>query len=85
MEQQTLGRNLKVGERLMISVPGGCWKALRMHPEAPYALIANVLSPQWSPDRVIIGAGTEFVSKYKDHAPWATESFLRELIGPNWK
>ena len=85
VEQQILGHNLKAGQRLMISVPGGCWKALRMHPEAPYALMANVLSPQWSPDRVTIGAGADFVSRYMDHAPWATVSFLRELIGPNWK
>ena len=85
VEQQTLGRNLKAGEHLMISIPGGCWKALRMRPEAPYALMANVLSPQWSLDRVTIGAGTDFMSRYKNHAPWATESFLHELIGPNWK
>ena len=85
VEQQTLGRNLKAGEHLMISVPGGCWKALRLRPEAPYALVANVLSPQWTPDRVIIGAGADFISRYQGHAPWATESFLRELIGPNWK
>ena len=85
VEQQTLGRNLKAGEHLMISIPGGCWKALRMRPEAPYALMANVLSPQWSPNSVTIGAGNEFVARYKGHAPWATESFLRELIGPNWE
>ena len=83
VERQTLGRNLKAGEHLMISVPGGCWKALRMHPTAPYALMANVLSPQWSPGRVTVGAGAEFVSRYQGRARWATESFLRELIGPN--
>ena len=85
VEQQTLGHNLKAGERLMVSIPGGCWKALRLHPEAPYALMANVLSPQWTSDRVTIGTGQDFLTHYAGRAPWATEPFLRELIGPNWK
>lgn len=83
VEQQTLGRDLQAGQRLMISVPGGCWKALRLHPEAPYALMANVLSPQWTPDRVTVGAGADFVARYSGRAAWASEAFLRELIGPN--
>ena len=57
VELQTLGRDLKAGERLMVSIPGGCWKALRLRPEAPYALMANVLTPQWTADRVTISAG----------------------------
>ena len=63
----------------------GCWKALRLHPEAPYALIANVLSPQWTADRVTIGAGIDFLTRYAGRAPWATEPLLRELIGSNWE
>lgn len=85
VEQETLGKNLQAGEHLMLSIPAGCWKALRLRQDAPYALMANVLSPQWTPDRVTIGAGADFVSRYAEHAPWATEAFLRELIGPNWK
>jgi hypothetical protein len=45
--------------------------------------MANVLSPEWTPDRVKIGAGPEFIRRYRATAPWATDAFLRELIGPN--
>ena len=69
----------------MLSVPAGDWKALRLAPEADYALIANILTPEWTADRVAIGAGDAFLSRYRDAAPWATEPFLRELIGPNWR
>ena len=85
VEQQTLGRDLNAGEHLMISIPGGYWKALRMRSEAPYALMVNVLSPQWSPDHVTVGAGAGFLTRYAGHGTWATKAFLRELIGPNWK
>lgn len=82
-EKVTLGRDVGAGQTLVVPVPGGCWKALRLHPGAGYALMANVLSPNWSPQGVKIGAGADWISKYKGAAPWATEEFLRELIGPN--
>jgi len=85
VERQILGRDVKAGQTLMISIPGNCWKALRLLPEAHYALMANVLTPQWTPKGVKIGAGPAFVRKYDQAAPWATADFLRELIGPNWK
>jgi predicted cupin superfamily sugar epimerase len=80
----TLGRDLAAGQQLVIAIPGNCRKALRLHPGAAYALMANVLSPEWSADRVKIGAGAEFVTTYGGKAPWATAEFLRELIGPNF-
>ncbi|HWA86080.1 MAG TPA: cupin domain-containing protein [Opitutus sp.] len=82
-ERQTVGGNLAAGHTPMISVRAGDWKALRLAPEADYALIANILSPEWTADRVTIGAGRDFIARYRPAAPWATESFLRELIGPN--
>lgn len=85
VEKITLGRDLAAGQQLVVAVPGDCWKALQLHPGASHALMANVLSPAWTPDRVKIGAGAAFVAKYRGAAPWATEAFLRELIGPNWK
>lgn len=84
VERQVLGRDLQAGETLMISIPGGCRKALRLLPSAPYALLANVLTPQWTPSGCQIGAGPAFVRKYAGTAPWATPDFLRTLIGPNW-
>ncbi|MFI5337764.1 MAG: cupin domain-containing protein [Opitutales bacterium] len=84
-EMVTLGRDLAAGQRLVVAVPGGCWKALRLHPGVAYALMANVLSPEWTPDRVRIGAGPAFLARYRDAAPWATDAKLRELIGPNFQ
>ncbi|HZZ19508.1 MAG TPA: cupin domain-containing protein [Opitutaceae bacterium] len=85
VEKVTLGKDVALGQLLVVPVPGGCWKALRLHPGAGYALMANVLSPDWSPEGVRIGEGDAWISKYKGAAPWATEAFLRELIGPNHK
>jgi predicted cupin superfamily sugar epimerase len=83
-EEITLGRNYLAGERPLIAVPGGCWKALRLHEGASYALMANVLSPEFTPDRVKIGAGDGWIRRYTGSAPWATPETLRAFIGPNW-
>jgi uncharacterized protein len=84
-EKLVLGRDIARGQRPVIAVPGNCWKALRLHPGANYALMANALSPEWSPDRVKIGAGPAWVAKYRNATPWSTADNLRSLIGPNWK
>jgi len=83
-EKVTLGMDLAAGQRPVVAVPGGCWKALRLHAGASYALMANTLSPEFTPDRVKIGEGADWVKRYTNSAPWATEKFLREMIGPNW-
>lgn len=83
-EKITLGMDLAAGERPVVAVPGGCWKALRLHKGAAYALMANALSPEFTPDRVKIGAGPDWVKRFTKSAPWATLETLRELIGPNW-
>jgi len=83
-EKFTLGRDVAAGQTLVVPVPGGCWKALRLRPGTGFALMANALSPGWTPDRVKIGAGPGWIAKYRGAAPWATEAFLRELIGPNF-
>jgi predicted cupin superfamily sugar epimerase len=83
-EQITLGRDVAAGQRLSIAIPGNCWKALRLRPGASHALLINILSPEWTPDRVKIGAGADFIARYAGRAPWATEASLRELIGPNF-
>jgi len=78
----TLGRDLAAGQQLVVAVPGGCWKALRLRPGAGYVLLANVLSPEWTPDRVKIGAGPDFLARFTGAAPWATADFLRGLNVP---
>ena len=83
-ERVTLGMNLAAGERPVIAVPGGCWKALRLRPGAAYALMANTLSPEFTSDRVKIGEGAAWVKRFTNSAPWATPDALREFIGPNW-
>lgn len=85
VEKVILGRNLAAGERPLVAVPGGCWKALRLHEGANYALMANALSPEWTPDRVRSGEGEAWVKRFADKAPWATAEELKALIGPNWK
>jgi uncharacterized protein len=83
-EKVTLGTNLAAGERPVVAVPGGCWKALKLRDGASYALMANTLSPEFTPDRVKFGAGPEWVKRFTNSAPWATPQVLREFIGPNW-
>ena len=84
-EKMTLGMDIAAGQRPVVAVPGGCWKALRLRDGANYALMANALSPELMPDRVKIGAGASWVKRYAGSAPWATREALRELIGPNWR
>jgi len=85
VELQTLGMDLAHGQRPIVAVPGGCWKALRLHKGAKYALMANALSPEFTPDRVRIGEGAAWVKRFAGSAPWATPEFLRQLIGTNWQ
>ena len=84
-EKVVLGRDVTKGEQPVVAVPGGCWKALRLHDNADYALMANALSPEFTPDRVRIGAGEAWIKRFAGSAPWATPEMLRSLIGPNWK
>jgi predicted cupin superfamily sugar epimerase len=83
-EKVTLGLDLAAGQRPVVAVQGGCWKALRLRPGASYALMANTLSPEFTPDRVKIGEGPAWVKRFTNSAPWATPQALREFIGPNW-
>jgi len=83
-EKVTLGMDLAAGQRPVVAVPGGCWKALRLREGVGYALVANTLSPEFTPDRVKIGAGAAWVKRYAGSAAWATPEALREMIGPNW-
>ena len=84
-EKITLGFDVAAGQRPVVAVPGGCWKALRLHEGASYALMANALSPEFTPDRVKIGEGADWVKRFAGKAPWATPKALREMIGPNWR
>ena len=84
VEKVTLGMDLEKGQRPVVAVPAGCWKALRLHDGVHYALTVNVLSPEFTEDRVKIGEGRDWVETYLGKADWASESFLVGLVGPNW-
>jgi predicted cupin superfamily sugar epimerase len=84
VEKVTLGFDYAVGQRAIVAVPGGCWKALRLQDGARYALMVNTLSPEFTPDRVRIGEGAAWIKRFAGAAPWATPETLREFIGPNW-
>ncbi|HUL33626.1 MAG TPA: cupin domain-containing protein [Candidatus Eisenbacteria bacterium] len=83
-EKITLGMEITAGQTPVVAVPGGCWKALKLRDGAQFALMANTLSPEFTPDRVKIGAGPEWIHRFDHSAPWATPAMLRELIGPNY-
>jgi predicted cupin superfamily sugar epimerase len=83
-EKVTLGFDFASGQRPVVAIPGGCWKALKLHAGASFALMANALSPEFTPDRVKIGEGPEWVKRFTNSASWATPQALREMIGPNW-
>ena len=85
VEKVTLGMDLAKGERPVVAVPPGCWKALVLRPGASYALMANTLSPQFTLEGVRIGEGEDWVKRFAGKAEWATPEFLRKVIGPNWK
>jgi predicted cupin superfamily sugar epimerase len=84
VEKVTLGFDYAAGQRPVVAVPGGCWKALRLHEGASFALMVNTLSPEFTPDRVRIGEGAEWVKRFAGQAEWATPERLRDFIGPNW-
>jgi predicted cupin superfamily sugar epimerase len=84
VEKVTLGFDYVAGQRPVVAVPGGCWKALKLHEGAGFALMVNTLSPEFTPDRVKIGEGAEWVKRFAGAATWATPERLREFIGPNW-
>jgi uncharacterized protein len=83
-EKVTLGTDVAAGQVPVVAVPGGCWKALRLHDGVSYALMANTLSPEFTSDRVKIGAGADWVKRYANSTSWATPKALREMIGLNW-
>lgn len=82
-----VGRDILRGERPVLMIPGGSWKALVLPVDVEYALMATILTPEWTDDpaRLRIGAGQEFIDHYANTSGWATPEFLKKLIGPNFK
>ena len=83
VEKFKVGLDVADGQRPVIVVPAGCWKALVLQEGVDYALTVNVLTPEFTPDRVKIGASIDWFSGYTGKASWATKDFLLTLVGPN--
>jgi predicted cupin superfamily sugar epimerase len=65
----TLGQNLKQGQQLQYTVPGGVWKASKLNIEDPYGfgLIGEAVAPGFEyPDLVIAKEG-ELISAFPQH------------------
>jgi predicted cupin superfamily sugar epimerase len=82
-EKVTVGMHVEKGQHPVIAVPGGCWKALKLCDGVSYALMVNVLSPEFTEERVNIGESRKWVERFAGKTTWATEEFLSELIGDN--
>lgn len=83
-KEYVVGSDAINGDLLCLMIPAGSWKALKLSAGVEYALMVSVLTPEWTKDRVIIGAGQDFINKYAHSSDWATPEFLKELIGPNF-
>jgi uncharacterized protein len=81
----TLGSDLEAGQKMVVPTPANCWKAIRLNHHANYVLIGSVVTPAWNSNQITIGAGQSFIDIYTGKADWATQEFLRSLIGPNWE
>jgi predicted cupin superfamily sugar epimerase len=87
-ERVVLGRDFERGETAVVAVSGGCWKGVRLREGVEFALMGNVLCPEFTVGRVRIGfqderEQAEWVGRYVGTAEWATEEFLKGLIGGN--
>ena len=82
-EKVTVGVDVGKGHHPVVAVPGRCWKALKLCDGVSYALTVNVLSPEFTEDRVRIGETHASVEQFAGKSTWATDEFLKGLIGPN--
>ncbi|MDX1405169.1 MAG: cupin domain-containing protein [Woeseiaceae bacterium] len=83
-EKITMGRDIAAGQKMIVPAPGGTAKAIVLHDEAEYILMGSILSPAWSPHRVRIGGDQAFVDRYRNTSDWASDDFIKTLIGPNF-
>jgi predicted cupin superfamily sugar epimerase len=75
-----LGPDRNAGHQQVLTMPGGGWKALRLHDGVDHALMSNVLTPEWTPDRVSLPEPETFLNQFTGREPWATRDFLESLL-----
>ncbi len=83
-ERITMGRDIASGQQLIVPCPGDTYKAILLHDSADYLLTGSVVTPAWNPQRARVGGDATFIERFAGAAPWATPTFLRQLIGPNF-
>lgn len=82
-EQQTMTHAFTKDDEPIAVVPPGCWQAEVLRDGADFALMVSTQAPEWRSDRERVGAGTDWIRRYVGKADWASEAFLRKLIGGN--
>ena len=83
-EKITLGRDVAAGQRPLVAVPGGCWKALKLHDGCALCAdgqcsVARIHSRSRQDRR-----GCNLGEALPRRRPMGHTRDLRALIGPNW-
>lgn len=80
-ERHALGLDVAAGQRPVVPVPAGSYKALRLLDPTGYALMATVVTPAWTPERVRIETPPDALLRAaRVGAPRLTDELV-ELLG----
>lgn len=84
-ERHVLGLDIAAGQTPVVPVPADSYKALRLLDPTGYALMATVVTPAWTPDRVRIETPPAAVlARARAGAPWLTDDVVTLLAtGPD--
>ncbi|GAA4741873.1 cupin domain-containing protein [Amnibacterium soli] len=81
-QRLVLGRDVAAGQTPVVTAPAGSWKGLRLLDPAGFALMATVVTPGWTEDRVRIGLPEEEAARWTGAAPWLTADLVERLNRP---
>ncbi|TJY64968.1 cupin domain-containing protein [Sinimarinibacterium sp. CAU 1509] len=82
-EQGVLQRQLlgyEPDQALFLQVPGGCWKASRLQPGVPHALVSEVVVPGFDPEDHDFLSQDDLRRLYPHHVE-ALQEFVRQEAG----
>ncbi len=70
LEQVTMGPDPRLGQRLQLTVPGGIWKASRLHGNGDigYGLISEAVTPGFDYRDMTLGDTAALSAQFPDHA-----------------
>lgn len=79
-QRHVLGLDVAAGQTPVVPVPAGCYKALRLVDPHGYALMATVVTPAWTPERVRIETPPDALLRAaRVGAPWLTDDLVALL------